>query len=116
MKRLWKASFYIIIAIAVMLSFSACRNAEPPVEEKNSIVGTWQDSYGLTKYTFFHNGKMKIKVLNIGSFNGNYDMHDDHITIEYSIPLKKERNTYSYKLKDNKLYLDGKAFIKRGNK
>ena len=111
-KKSWKAVAFIMV-IVVILSFSACRTATPTIAQQGTIIGTWQDAYGLTKYKFSDHGKMKIQALNIGSFDGKYDMQDNHITIEYNVLLKKEKNTYTYQLKDNKLYLDGKIFKRK---
>lgn len=116
MKKVIKFMVLAAVVITVLLSFCACQKSEatePAMVQGNPIVGTWQDSYGLTKYRFMDDGKMKIQALNIGSFKGNYQMESDNITIEYNVLLKKEKNTYHYQVKDNKLYLDGKIFTRK---
>jgi len=112
-KKVWKACTFIVLGIAVILCFSVYQKATPTVAESNSIVGTWQDASGLTKYTFTQDGKMKIQALNIGSFKGDYNLKDNQITIEYNVIIKKEKNTYTYQLKDSKLYLDDKVFTRK---
>ncbi len=112
-KKVWKACTFVVLGLAVILCFSVYQKPAPQTEENNSIIGTWQDEYGLKKYTFAPDGKMKIQALSVGSFHGQYNMQNDRITIEYNVLMKKEKSTYQYKLKDHKLYLDDQVFTRK---
>lgn len=107
-----KRNICAILLIAVLIiPLAGCARIRPK-ENRDSIVGTWTDSYGLTKYQFQSNGKMKIEALNLGSFKGTYEIDRDQITIEYRVLVKDIKNTYQMRLDGNILYLDDQQFTR----
>lgn len=105
-------SWMILLAAITLMLCSACTTVRADTD-RDSIVGTWSDSYGLTKYQFQTNGSMKIQALSIGTFKGTYQVAGDEITIEYRILIKDVKNTYKMKLEGNKLYLNGNEYTRK---
>jgi hypothetical protein len=107
-----KKHLVVLLCAVFALVFTACKTV-PAATNGNSVIGSWKDSYGLTEYEFEPDGKMKIEALNIGSFEGNYHIEDDKITIEYSVVVQQVKDTYSFKLNGNTLYLDDKEYTRK---
>lgn len=101
-----------VLALVMILSFAGCTTVEASTSP-NNIVGVWKDTYGLTKYQFQPDGKMKIQALNLGSFQGTYEIDGDHITIQYRILIKNVKDTYQMKLEGNTLYLNKNQFTRK---
>lgn len=112
MKNIGKVSVAIFLFLFTLCCLSACAPAVP-VKEEDSIIGTWEDSYGLTEYKFYPDGKMNIKALNIGSFEGNYALSGNTITIRYNALIKEEENTYMVAFENGKLYLNEQEFTRK---
>jgi hypothetical protein len=109
-----KAKHLVVLLCAVVLfCFAGCKTVPANQANNDTVVGTWKDSYGLTEYKFKQDGKMQIEALNIGSFNGSYEINNDKITIEYSVVVNKVKDTYSLKLNGNTMYLDDKEFTRK---
>jgi len=106
-----RTAWIILLMAALLFSFAGC--AAKPKTNGGSIVGTWKDTYGLTKYEFESSGKMKIQALNLGSFKGTYKIDGGQITIEYHVLLQDVKNTYDFTLDGNTLYLDDNRFIRK---
>jgi len=107
-----KIKYLVVLFTALLLlSFAGCQTV-PASAEKDSLIGTWKDSYGLIQYKFEQGGKMKINALE-GAFKGTYKVDNDKITIEYHIVLKDVKDTYTIKLGDNTMYLDDKKFTRK---
>lgn len=104
-------SWMILLAAVILISCAGCARVKPNANE--SIIGTWSDAYGLTKYQFQPEGKMKIEALSLGSFKGTYQISDDQITIEYRVLVKDVKNTYQMRLEGNTLYLNDQPFIRK---
>jgi hypothetical protein len=101
----------VLLTALLLLPLTGCEAV--PANDKDSIIGTWNDSYGLTEYKFEQNGIMKIEALNLGSFKGAYRIVNDKITIEYRVVLKDVKETYTLKLDGNTMYLDDKTFTRK---
>lgn len=99
-----------LLVSVLFLAFTGCKPAAKNVPD--SIEGTWKDSYGFTKYKFGPNGRAKVKVLNLGSFDGSYKVSDNKLTIEYRVIIKDVDDTYKYKIDGDTLYLDDKKFTR----
>jgi hypothetical protein len=107
MKRRLLALFLALI----LLLASGCRAA--PARTPDSLIGTWKDSYGLTQYRFDEDGSMRIEALNLGNFKGTYSVNGDKITIEYKVVVKQVKNTYTFRIDGNTLYLDNNPFTRK---
>lgn len=107
-----KKHLVVLLCAVFILLLTACKTV-PTAAAGSGVIGTWKDSYGLTEYKFEPDGQMKIEALNIGSFKGNYQLHDDKITIEYSVIVQKVKDTYSFKLDGNTMYLNDKEFTRK---
>lgn len=112
MKNICKVSAAFFLFLFTLCCLSACAPAVP-VKEEDSIVGTWEDAYGLTEYKFYPDGKMSIQALNLGSFDGTYVVSGNTITIRYDALIKVEENTYMVAFKGGKLYLDEQEFTRK---
>lgn len=106
-----KRKVLVLLIFVLFLSFAGCKSAK--TNTPDSIEGTWKDSYGFTEYKFEPNGKAKVKVLNLGSFNGSYKVNDDKITIKYRVVVKDVDDTFKYKVNGDTLYLDDKKFTRK---
>ncbi|HHV30986.1 DUF5640 domain-containing protein [Caproiciproducens sp. LBM24188] len=102
----------VLLTVIMIFSFTGCTTVKASTNP-DTIVGEWSDAYGLTKYQFQPDGKMKIQALNLGSFKGTYQIEDDRITIQYRILMKDIKNTYQLKLDGNTLYLDKNQFTRK---
>lgn len=104
--------FAAFLVAAVLVLFSACGAA--PATAQDSIAGTWKDSYGLTEYSFYTDGTMKIEALNhLGSFKGTYAIEGDRIAIDYRVVVKEVKETYTFRIDGNTLYLNDKKFQRK---
>lgn len=106
-----KRRFLILLTILLLLITAGCRAAPPKTNE--SLVGTWKDSYGLTQYRFDPGGTMHLEALKLGSFKGTYEVSGNKITIRYHVMLKEVKNTYTYRLDGNTLYLGKDKFTRK---
>ena len=100
-----------LLLTAALLLFAGCKAAPPP--RRDSIVGTWKDSYGLTEYKFNDDGTMKIEALNFGSFKGTYRIDGPDLTVEYRVVVKDVKDTFQYRVDGDKLYLDDSEFKRK---
>lgn len=107
MKRMLSAVFLA----AMLLLLAACRAA--PASAPDSVVGTWEDSYGLTEYRFDSDGTMHIEALNFGSFKGTYRVDGSQITLEYRVVVKKVTETYEFRVDGDTLYLNDREFHRK---
>ena len=112
MKSIYKVSVAFLLFLFTLCVLPACAPAAP-IKEENSLVGTWEDAYGLTEYQFYPNGKMSIKALKLGSFDGTYVASGNTITIRYNALIRVEENTYMVAFKGGKLYLDEQEFTRK---
>ncbi len=106
--RIW----IVLLAVILLLSLAGCKTVSANTNA-DSIIGTWNDSYGLTEYQFDQGGKMKIEALDLGSFKGTYQIDGDKITIEYRVVIKDVRDTYQLKLDGNTMYLNSNQFTRK---
>lgn len=102
--------FLLPVLLAMFLLLSGCKTVT--ANASGTIAGKWKDSYGLTEYRFDTGGKVEIKALNLGSFNGTYKIDGDKITIEYRVVLKDVKDTYTFKLDGDTMYLDNNEFTR----
>nr|WP_319489454.1 DUF5640 domain-containing protein [uncultured Caproiciproducens sp.] len=105
-------SWMMILSAVLLLALAGCKTV-PANTNSDGIVGTWKDAYGLTEYQFETGGTMKIEALDLGSFKGTYHIEDGKITIEYSVVVKKVKDTYTLKLDGNKMYLNDQEFTRK---
>ena len=105
-----KRNFLALFTVVILLFLAGCKTAQAPPPD--SLVGEWKDSYGLTEYTFNTDGSMKIEALN-GPFKGTYQIEGNQITISYKIVVKQVKNTYTYRIDGNTLYLDDNPFTRK---
>lgn len=106
-------SLMVLFALFLTLSLAGCQSVTANTDSEDSIIGTWQDSFGLTEYKFEQGGKMKLEALNLGSFKGTYLIDGDQITIEYRIVVKDVKDTYQLKLDGSTMYLNGNQFTRK---
>ncbi|MCI1956441.1 MAG: DUF5640 domain-containing protein [Oscillospiraceae bacterium] len=106
-----KMLFALLLAAAVLLPLAACKPRQP--SPADSLIGTWEDNYGLTEYKFETNGRMKIRALNLGSFRGTYRVDGDRINIRYRVLVKAVNETYVLKISGNTMYLDKNQFTRK---
>lgn len=106
-----KRTISVFLLALAFLALVGCKAAPP--SEPDSVVGLWKDSYGLTEYRFNADGTMKIEALNLGSFKGTYQIQDSKITIQYRIVLKNVKDTYTYRIDGDTLYLDNQEFTRK---
>jgi uncharacterized protein (TIGR03066 family) len=107
MKR--KLLILLLVALLLLPAFG-CKTKKANPED--SVVGTWQDRYGFTKYQFTSNGKMKMEALNHG-FKGTYQVDGDKITIQYHVLMKDVNDTYTLKLDGDTMYLNDDKFTRK---
>ena len=107
MKRMLSA----VLLAAALLLLGACKAAPAPAPD--SVVGTWEDSYGLTEYRFDSGGSMRLEALNFGSFKGTYRIDGSKITIEYKVVVKKVTDTYEFRVDGDTLYLNDREFRRK---
>ncbi|MFU0831921.1 MAG: DUF5640 domain-containing protein [Oscillospiraceae bacterium] len=101
----------LAILTVILLLLSGCKTAPP--SKSDSIAGVWKDTCGLTEYRFHADGTMKMKVLNLGSFRGTYNIQGSEITIEYKIMVKNVKDVYSFQLDGDTLYLNKQKFLRK---
>ena len=101
----------VLLAAFLLLSFAGCK-AVPVSAEGDSLVGTWNDSYGLIQYRFEQSEEMKIQALD-GSFKGTYQTNGDKITLDYRLLVKQVKDTYTLRLDGDTMYLDDKKFTRK---
>lgn len=106
-----KRRFLILLTMLFLLAASGCGAA--PAKENASLVGTWKDSYGLTQYRFDSGGEMRLEALKLGSFKGTYEVSGDQLTIRYRVMVKDVKNTYTYRIDGNTLYLGKDKFTRK---
>lgn len=103
----------VLLAVLLMLSFSGCEAVQTTAVPGDTILGSWKDNCGLTAYQFEQDGKMKLEALNLGSFQGTYQIDGDKITIEYKILVKNVKDTYKFHLDGNTMYLNDTCFSRK---
>ncbi|MGN0468987.1 MAG: DUF5640 domain-containing protein [Acutalibacteraceae bacterium] len=81
----------------------------------SSLLGKWSDSSGMSGYEFKENGIVEVTYVNLtvpvlnmpinGSFNGNYAIDGNNLTITVSIYSKTITEKYTYSINGNTLTL-----------
>lgn len=83
--------------------------------DKNLLLGKWNDNANFSGYEFFDNGTMKVTYFNMaainledvieGTYTGTYSVEDDKLSISYTIYSKAITKNYTFTVDENTLTL-----------
>ena len=97
--------------LVLSLFLYACSGPREPSSD-DPLLGRWEDTYGLTEYEFFEDGKLKIFAFGI-AFDGTYERTENQMTISYTVLGSVEKHTYEFDFQGDRFLLDQTEFTRK---